>query len=571
MRLSVLFVAGVLAAVPSASLGAQLRAGRPPRPVQNNPRLLVANPHTFVAQDSAAAVRVGSGLRDRLERVAERWYTGISRSQMNEALAQYAYPVDAVLPPLVARQLAQSLSARAMVISIMNRREGGRLQVESRLTTGNDPAGHSVSVTQLPNQSFEEFGARVGDSLSGAFRALPDARQCEQLRGTDPTKALEAAVRALRLQPNHGLAAYCVGQIHIARKAPVDTIIRYLRNATVGDRLSLEVWTALGVQYQAKGDTAATIETFKEMLRVAPTNQALRETIFKALLGYGQPDVAEEVAAEGLKIDSANADLWDLKSNACLFAEKYPCAVDALEQVYQLDTTKADTTFFTKISYAAAGQPDTTRLLKWTKLGHEKYPQNGAILGFLVRAYGLTDQVDSVVGTTVRLMSVDSSDVGPVVRAVKALVDAKRAKDALPLASYVERFGTADDKQNLSVILSQGALPLVQPPNQDLPTVAEMGRVAARLVAPNTQASRLANYALGLGTFFQIPPLDGPAEKTKSCELARKMRALLDETMPAFEGAKGLSAEVDQRVSLWLQNAGQQSTRVNSMIKAYCK
>jgi hypothetical protein len=33
--------------------------------------------------------------------VADRWYKVITREQMNEAFEQYAYPEDAVLPPLV--------------------------------------------------------------------------------------------------------------------------------------------------------------------------------------------------------------------------------------------------------------------------------------------------------------------------------------------------------------------------------------------------------------------------------------------------------------------------------------
>ncbi len=56
------------------------------------------------------------------------------------------------------------------------------------------------------------------------------------------------------------------------------------------------------------------------------------------------------MADEGLKIDPYNADLYDLKSNACLFLSNFKCAVDALETMYATDSTKADTLFFTKIT-----------------------------------------------------------------------------------------------------------------------------------------------------------------------------------------------------------------------------
>ena len=93
------FVAGLLAIAAAAPLAAQLRASRPQRPTVNLPRLMVANPHSFQAADSAASVRVGAGMREKLENLAEKWYSVVQRNQMNDALVQYAYPMDAVLPP----------------------------------------------------------------------------------------------------------------------------------------------------------------------------------------------------------------------------------------------------------------------------------------------------------------------------------------------------------------------------------------------------------------------------------------------------------------------------------------
>ena len=545
MRLTRYLLAG-LAMLPATSLSAQLRSSRPPRPVANNPRLLVANPYTFAASDSAAAVRVGSGLRERVERNADKWFTVIQRTQMNEALRQYLYPEDAVLPPLVARQLATSLQARAMVISTMTR-EGGRLVVESRLTRTADDAGHIVRVSQQQGQSFEEFGQKVADSLDGAFKALPEAQQCETLRGSNAAKAAEAASKALRVQPSHGLASYCLAQIAIARKAPVDEIIGHLRNATKGDRLSLEAWTALAVQYQAKGDTTNTVETFKEMLRVAPTNQKLREEVFRYLVSAGQPDAAEEVANEGIALDSLNADMWDLRAGACLFQEDKPekvrCALESIDQVYALDSTKADTFFVTKAIYAATrdSAPDTTRLAKWTELGLRKYPTNGPILAGRITLFSWTGPLDSLVGATRNLMAVDSSDLTPVTRAVKALAEAKRGRDAMELGQYIDRLGAKEDKQNLSIILAQGAIPLLQQPGQDFPQAADMARKALQYADPGTQLSQLANYALGIATFFQATGMHEETVKSKSCEGAQRMKALIDEAGPALEIGKPIN------------------------------
>src|SRR4029077_11743095 len=171
--------------------------------------------------------------------------------------------------------------------------------------------------------------------------------------------------------PNNGLAEYCLSLLAQDKKASRDEVVKHLQASAKGDPLSLPVWTALASQYQAANDTANTLEAFKQMLRVAPTNQKLREELFKYFLQSGHSETALKVADEGLKLDPNNADLYDLKSNACLFLSNFKCAVDALEAMYATDSTKADTLFFTKISAAAAEgeNPDNVRLLKWSQMG----------------------------------------------------------------------------------------------------------------------------------------------------------------------------------------------------------
>ncbi|HEV8613628.1 MAG TPA: hypothetical protein VGQ73_08950, partial [Gemmatimonadales bacterium] len=517
---------------------------------------------------------------------------------MNEALQQYAYPVDAVLPPMVARQLATSLQARVMIISTMLKGDAGRYAVEARLIGTNDDAGQMVRMTQSPNESFEEFGERIAKAFGPAFKALPDAKQCESLRQTQPDKAQEAALKAIKVQPNSGLAHFCQAQVAIAKKAPVDTIIAHLKIATEGDPLSLPAWTALAVEYQAKGDSTATIGTFKQLLRVAPTNEPLRKEAFRLFLNYGKIDAAELVADEGLQLDPANADLWDLKSSACLFQgeekpEKNKCAIEALEQVFALDSTKADTTFFTKITFAAS-RPiridtvhlaadssgthpardsvvpviDSERFLKWSRLGVAKYPNNAILIGQLAQAYSVAGPVDSAVAVTKRLMTVDSSDVSPVLRVAKVLSEAKRGRDAMELAPYIERLGSPEDKQNMGRILATGGFSFVQPPAPDYPLAADMARAALKLLPADDQTARFANFVLGLALFQQMVSLDKEATETKSCPLSQQMKTLLGEAAPAMQAGRSINEGfMGQRI----QALEQFGKHIDSMIKVYCK
>jgi tetratricopeptide (TPR) repeat protein len=564
-------IAGLLTVAP-VPLAAQLRASRPPRPVQNLPRLMVANPHSFASADSAAAVRVGAGLREKLESVADRWYTMIQRNQMNDALVQYGYPPDAVLPPLVARQLGTQLQARALVSSTLSRTEGGRVVVEARLLGINDQTGYMIRMTQEPNQSFEDLGKALGDALKPAFNALPDAKECDQLRGSDPHKAAEAAQKALRAQPSHGLAEVCLAQLAAGRSAPADEIISHFQNAVKGDRLSLEAWGGLLGQYQQKGDTTQIIETYKEILRVAPTNQRVREEALKWLVAAGRPAVGEEVADEGLALDPTNPDLWDLKSTACLVQgtpEKNQCAIEALEQVYALDSAKADTLFFQKILFVAA--QDSTQpapYVKWASAATKKYPDNSYFLGELVRAYGYAGDVDNLVATTRRLVAVDSSDMQPVLRGVIALTGARRYTEAIELGALVERYGQDTDRTNLGSILAQAGISVLQSQPIDFKQAEAIGRKAVSLVGTRGRVGQLSNYVLGIGLMGQINDRDAAVVEGKTCDLVDALEQHIAATRAALTAGREIQPDF---IDGQLKNFEAYGPRIANMRRAYCR
>jgi len=558
---------------------------------------MVANPFAFAPADSAPAVKIGSAVREEMKDVVGRDYVVIEQTQMNDALKQYGYPVDAILSPALATTLAKNIQARFVVNSTMNKAQGGRYAVTARLIGVNDDAGNVVTLAQNANETPEAFGERLAKALQPAVKSLADSKSCIEQRTAKPDKAADAATKAIKVVPNHGLAEYCLALLAQDKKAPREEVVKHLQASTKGDPLSLPVWTALATQYQAANDTARTLEAFKQMLRVAPTNQKLREELFKYFLQSGHPETALDVANEGLKIDPYNADLYDLKSNACLFLSDFKCAVDALETLYATDSTKADTLFFTKISAAAAeptvpdtvkmlqaaktqadsmkvrtdaaagGVADTARLLKWSQIGVRKYPDNPTLLGYLNKAYTLTGQTDSVVAVTNRIMAKDTTAVVPALSAAKALVDAKRPKEAVPFLDYAIKHGDAQAKENAAALLYTGAAPLLQQP-QDLQGASELLRMAVAAANPTGKVGPASNYLLGLATLFQVPQIDPQAEKGKSCDLAKQEETLLGEAETALTAGRSVNPEaVDKNLGI----IKQYKPRVASMLKAYCK
>ena len=568
-RFVTLAVLGSALLTPLSAQGIPRNARGTATTVNTSPRFMVANPFAFAAADSATAVQIGSAIREELKDVVGRDYQVIEQAQMNDALKQYGYPVDAILSPALATTLAKNIQARYLISSTLNKAEGGQYVVTARVIGVSDDAGTVVTLAQKPGETPAAFGKRVADAVEPAVESLADAKACIDQRTSKPDKADDAAEKALKTAPNNGLAAYCLALLAQDRKAPREEIVKHLQASAKGDPLSLPVWTALATQYQQANDTANTLVAFKEMLRVAPTNQKLREELFKYFLQSGHPETARQVADEGLKLDPYNADLYDLKSNACLFLSDFKCAVEALETLYATDSTKADTLFFTKIAAAASEgeQPDTAALLKWTQIGTRKYPDNPTLLSYLNRAYTLAGQTDSVVAVTNRLMAMDTTDVVPALSAAKALVDAKRPKEAVPFLDFAIRHGDPQAKENAAALLYTGAAPLLQQP-QDLQGAAELLRMAVAAASPTGKVQPASNYLLGLATLFQVPQIDPQAEKQKSCDLARQEETLLGEAETALTAGRSVNPEaVDKNLGI----IKQYKPRVASMLKAYCK
>lgn len=577
VRLISLVALGTTLSVPLLGQGIPRRSSSSGRQAtaSQGTRLMVANPFAFAPKDSATAVQLGTVIRTRMKDAVGRDFNVVEQSQMNDALSQYGYPRDAILNPALATTLARNIQARVALTSTISKTPNGRYMVTARLAGVNDDAGNVVSMTQGKGQSLDDFAKKVVAAFEPAIKSLDEARDCVGQQQAKPDKAVDAANKAIKQLPNNGLAEFCLAEIAINRKASRQEVVKHLQASVKGDPLSLPAWTALAAQYQAANDTAKTLVAFKQMLRVAPTNQKLREEIFKYFLQSGHPETAREVADEGLKIDPYNADLYDLKSNACLFLSDFKCAVDALETMYATDSTKADTLFFTKISAAAAEgeKPDTTRLLKWAQVGTRKYPENVTLLGYLNRAYVMTGQVDSSIAVTQRLIAKDTAAVAPALAAVQALAQSRRMNEAAPFIDYIQQHGDAQRKEQLAVILVNAALPLLQADSaagkeQDLEGAVAFARQATTIADSGGKVGPTANYVLGLALFLQAAKLDAETEKQKSCDLANQEQQLLTSADSALTAGQTAKPDVVAQYKGYITKF---QPRIKAMLKAYCK
>jgi tetratricopeptide (TPR) repeat protein len=574
MRSFSVLALGVLAGLIGSPLTAQIptnsRIGS--QPAQSLPKLMVSNPYARRSEDSLTSVQIANALRNRMERVASGTYQVVTRAQMNEALVGYGYTPDAILQPPVQRQFASAVNARVLLGTHMAQSSAGQVTVTARLIGLNDDAGTVVVATRSSGQSLDAFGTSIADQLQPVVKAAKDAKACVDQRTTDAKKAETAARRALTTNPKNGLAHLCLAQLASDRKAPSDSLIQMLNRAIEGDPQSLPALVMLAKEFQTRADTTKLATTYMQMLVAAPTNDQLRAEALRFLLSAGRLDLARKVAEDALALDEFNPELYDLMSNVCIFENNYKCAVDALEQLFAIDSTKADSSFYIKIAAVASQpseSPDTVRLIKWTQAGVNKNPTNSTLVSQLLGAYALRGEADSMVSVAQRLLAIDTTNVAPALLVINELAKQNRGQDAAALIEVVKRRGTPDDKEQVAIVMVNAAFKLLQEP-QDLVKAAELARQARGMVdsATSTRAWPNAGYALGIATVVQVSKLDPQTEAQKSCEMARQEDALVTESIAALTSSRSVNPS---QVDTYLGYLNSLKPRVASMIRAYCR
>jgi tetratricopeptide (TPR) repeat protein len=540
-----------------------------PRP--NAPLLLVATPYTPIAEDSAAAVEAGVGLRERLRDRAGRDYNITTREKMNEQLVNFGYPHDALLDHVGASRFATSGNASFLVFPTYTRTNPGhRLNARVRMVgalTG--VAGHVVSIPLNPGEKPKDLGERVADGVRPALRALSSARECFNLAATDQAKAIAAAQKALSELPNLGAAEFCWGEILRLRDTTSTEALAHFERAVQSDPMSLGTYEKMGSIYHLRGDSAKVITTYQTMLQVDPLDQALRERSFQLFSIYGRPSAAEEVADAGIRRDPNNTDWYDLKSNACLMQEKWSCAIDELEKLWTVDSTRADSSFFSKITYAANGGNDTTRFVKWALKGVERYPDHQDILNAANRAYGMTGDADNAIASARKLMVINPYDPAPVNRTVVLLGNAGQADRIIEFLPVVKDAQDEELSNNFAGVLVNAASQLAT----TNPAKADTLSQAALDAAPTNPALlSYANYFIGLNLFGEIRTLSTGVRASRSCEDARRYQAVLQRAKPALEGA---ALSTDERIKSFsdqaLGSVNSELGVVPDMIASFCR
>lgn len=383
----------------AAPLGAQLARPRTASP--DNPKIVVL-PFDRDRPDSALSLLIADGARERIRNNHLDQFNPISRQDLCRALTESGFPCDVPLEAPVVRQLVRWINAKVIIEGTMFRRRGDSVLVVGRLseTGGSDP----LSATEMVMAARSEAGSRTGgdlvNKLMDAYDTFGKVHDCgRKLEQRDYQGAVSKAQDALHDFPGNAGAYMCWAKVLEAQSASMDTVVAMLKQAYQRDTLNTTIMRRIAAKYQGVNDTTNLLVWLKKVLAVDFRDNELRLNTIRMMAQMGQGRDAIDVANAALREQPANAELLAAKAVAyAAYAAQQRQAADSMaagpakdaalhalsplwdsagvtmETVADVDSTKVDSLFLTRITNYFRAVPDTVKWARWLGTATARLP-----------------------------------------------------------------------------------------------------------------------------------------------------------------------------------------------------
>lgn len=584
-----LFRALPLAVVAALALpgpgAAQLARARVP--AADAPKLLVL-PFVRDRADSALAVVVTEGARDRFRSNHLDKFNTITRANLCENLTQSGFPCDVPLDAQTVRTLLRFMNARYAVEGSMIRRPGDSMLVVTRLyeATGANPQATSTTLI-APRAAFRpSSGATLANALVEGFRTFDEVVECfRRLDQNNYAGAIEKAQDALRSFPNNAGAWLCIARVQERQNAPADTIIASLREAYRRDTLNTQTMRSLAAKYDAKHDTTNLVDMLKRILTIDFRDNDLRIGTIRLLVGMGQVDNAIELANQGLRENPASVELLQVKGLAMAAGSRWDSALALFEQVAQIDTAKVDSLFVFRITNYARQGADTAAMLRWYERGGAKFPTwldltyslgslrlvrgdtNGAVEAAGQLLGRMPNPCDSAPDAAARGYCARAHYLVAIVQNGRASSDPTMVDSALSHADIAVRADSAI-KPNIAIVyLIAGArergLATTDSANAEahLNRAIELLQKAKDYSGPQGRLIANASFQLGVAQFTLGRMLDTRAESGRDCAIVAQLVPLWDQVEQNIVAGVSVNREIANQI---LTAVGQYKSRAGS-------
>ena len=395
------------------------------QPQQPTEKLLVLPLVVKTPADSAFSIAVMDVAREKLGSMAKYKIQVIPKAKLCEALKASDYTCDVLLDETQANQLGRFLSVNAYTSGTLER-SGGTITATIRVRDIGSSGLASLFAVSVSNPgTAASVGEAIAQRLNNFVRAAEQARECDdQRKKSQFAKALDAARKALAIEPNLPAAHICIATVYEAQHLPLDSLLAAYLRATKGDSLNATAWDNIAHIYQQKGDTLKGIDALIHELSGEPHNTQLRLGIVELLRQQRRYAQAKALLDDGLAKNPNEQRFIESRQRICIEGELWRCALDGFVQQIKNDSSKATDSTFLKAALGAAQQvADTQALLFFSRTAVAHFPKSAAFWKALGSAYDLKGQKDSSVWAYKQSLKIDPGDVKASLLVARGIVE----------------------------------------------------------------------------------------------------------------------------------------------------
>jgi len=551
--------------------------------------------------DSALSIAVMDVGREKLGGMARYKVQVIPKPKLCEALKASDYPCDVLLDETQANQLARFLNVNAYTTGTLER-TGSTITATIRVRDiGSSGLAALFSVSSGNPGTAAAVGEQIAQRLNTIVRAGEQARECNEQRSKSQfARALDAARKALAIEPNLPAAQFCIATVYEAQHMGVDSELAAYQRAAKGDSLNATAWENIAHRYQQKGDTLKAIDALTHELAGEPQNVQLRLGIAELLRQQKQYARAKTLLDEWLAKNPGDQRASDFVLRICIEGELWRCVLDGFVNVVKNDSSKLGDSSVIKPAMGAAQQvADTEKLLFFSHAAVKHFPKSAAFWKALGAAFDLKGQKDSSLWAYKQALALDASDMSSALLIAKTMVDgatfdtaqATKLKsdtaglhrfrtafaDQLDSArSYLERAAASPDSNvhvNAAAIMRTAGEKLVRAGAGD--RAAWWLHQTLTLLKPRTpsdsvgvrQAIRVnASFWFGLASMSSLPAEYTTMTKSKNCAEAKAFIDRLEEVRSALTTGRSVHAPT---VDNMLQSLAKFDAAMTSVKKAF--
>jgi tetratricopeptide (TPR) repeat protein len=554
------------------------------RAVPTGPRLMVP----VFAGPKPLGLQTADELRERLKtdyQVKTIWT--VPKTDITGILDASGFRTDTAVSNADLRELARTARADEILIGTVTRTPNG-VHVEPRLVLSRD-----LSISQpLPAVDAGNVGGAVkaiSKEVGNARRQLDAYNKCETAaRAGNYDAAIQAANAGTATYATATLVRICRLNAYLAKKAPADTIIVNAKDILRFDAKNKIALNAAGQALSDKSDALAktdsvqsaalndqAVQYWTTLISVDPSDTRMLETVIRKIVVSANPAIALPIIDAAVTDNPGNLQLLRLQWLIHLAAKDYKNAVSIGRTMIQMDTSLADTTYFTRQAAALSASSDSVGAATLVGEGVRKFPGNVGLRAFQAQALKQAGKYQEAKAAYVELLRINPKLEHGYLQLAQISDSLHQPDSALAALRTAVRTGNDSASFVAQYTLSVGnsrykaanAMKTGEPSENAAKRAAMQQAITYLALSDSLAPSPTPKFLEGVAYFTigQLAATDAP--KSKSCELATMAdQAFNKAQINLMQGGSTAPDAAKQ----YLGYLGQFTPVVDAQVKKFC-